>query len=171
MGTERVNRFLKKLPDDLCSSITKGSIYHTKHIMSIQHFTMKVYWPKIGHLHVMEVSVMLNICTYWVFTLYSRDYNKYTSRPWTILLFCYKFPFTCFLIIMNFTLRKVFKSNISITIHIHVSITVWAPTYIQERWYCTVKIRLGIIWFSWNAFNEETDWMVGLSFEYPTTSV
>ncbi len=60
-------RFLKKLTDDQCSSITKGSIYHIKH-RSIQPFSMGVDWPEIVHL--MEVSIMFNICTYCIFTWY-----------------------------------------------------------------------------------------------------
>ncbi len=66
-------RFLKKLADDRYSSITKGSIYHIKH-MFIQPFTMDMGWPEIGCL--MEVSVMLNICTYCLFTWYSRYCEK-----------------------------------------------------------------------------------------------
>ena len=54
-----LERFLKKLADDQCSSITKGSSYHIKH-MYIQPFTKLVDWPEIGCL--MEVSTMLYIC-------------------------------------------------------------------------------------------------------------
>ena len=36
-----LGKFLKKLADDQCSSITKGSIYYMKH-MNIQHFSMGV---------------------------------------------------------------------------------------------------------------------------------
>ncbi len=49
-----LGKFLKKLVDQ-CSSITKDSIYHIKH-MSIQPFTMGVNWPEIVYL--MEVSIM-----------------------------------------------------------------------------------------------------------------
>ncbi len=59
-----LERFLKKLSDDQCSLIPKGSIYHIKHI-SIQYFTTEVNWPKISCL--MEVSTMFDICTYCVF--------------------------------------------------------------------------------------------------------
>ena len=55
--------------DDQCSSITKGIIYHMKH-MSIQRFTMGVDWLKIGCL--MEVSIVFDICRYCVFTFYGR---------------------------------------------------------------------------------------------------
>ena len=48
-------RYLKKLADDQCSLITKGSIYHIKH-MSIQPFTKGVNWPEIGCL--MEVCLI-----------------------------------------------------------------------------------------------------------------
>ena len=62
-----LGRFLKKLADDQCSTIAKGSIYHIKH-MSIQPFTIEVDWSEIGFL--IEVSTMFNICTYCVFTWY-----------------------------------------------------------------------------------------------------
>ena len=58
-----LGKFLKKSTDDQCSPRTKDSIYHIKH-MSIQPFTMGVDWPEIGRL--VEVSIMLDICTYWV---------------------------------------------------------------------------------------------------------
>ncbi len=62
-----LGRFLKKLADDQISSITKGSIYHIKH-MSIQPFTMAMYWPEITRL--MEVSIIFDIlhilCFYFV---------------------------------------------------------------------------------------------------------
>ncbi len=58
-------RFLKKLADDQCSSITKGSIYHIKH-MYIHHFTTVVDW--LENWHLMEVSTMFYICRYCVFT-------------------------------------------------------------------------------------------------------
>ncbi len=60
-----LGRFLKKLADDQWSSITKGSIYHIKHIY-IQPFTTVVEWPDIRCL--MEVSTMFSICRYCVFT-------------------------------------------------------------------------------------------------------
>ncbi len=60
-----LDRFLKKLADDQCSSITKGSIYHIKH-MYMQLFRMEVDWPEIGCL--MEISTMFYICRYYVFT-------------------------------------------------------------------------------------------------------
>ena len=56
--------FLKKLADDQCSSITEGIIYHIKHNVSIQPFTIEIDWPEIGHL--MEVSIMFDIYTYCV---------------------------------------------------------------------------------------------------------
>ena len=64
-----LGRFQKKLGDDQCSSITKGSIYHIKY-MSIQFFTMEVDSPEIGCL--MEESNMFDIWTYCVFTLYGK---------------------------------------------------------------------------------------------------
>ena len=53
-----LGRFQKKIPDDQCSSITKGSIYQIKH-MAIQPFTMGVDSPEIGCL--MEVSILFHI--------------------------------------------------------------------------------------------------------------
>ncbi len=64
-----LGRFLKKLADDQCSSITKGSVYHIKHIY-IQPFTTVVDWPEIWCL--MEVSTMFYICRYCVFTWCGR---------------------------------------------------------------------------------------------------
>ena len=56
-------KFLKKLVDDQCSSITKGSIYYIKH-MCIQLF---------GLIRcLMGVSTMFYICTYCVFTWWGR---------------------------------------------------------------------------------------------------
>ncbi len=60
-----LENFLKKLADDQCSSIPKGSIYHINH-MYIQPFTTVVDWPEIGCM--MEVSTMFYICRYCVFT-------------------------------------------------------------------------------------------------------
>ena len=60
-----LGRFLKKLADNHCSSITKGRIYHVNH-MYIQPFTTVVDWPEIGCLK--EVSALLYICRYCVFT-------------------------------------------------------------------------------------------------------
>ncbi len=60
-----LGRFLKKLVDDQCSSITKGSIYHINH-MYIQPFNTVVDWSEIWWL--MEVSTMVYICRYYVFT-------------------------------------------------------------------------------------------------------
>ena len=65
-----LGRFLKKLADDQYSSIIKDSIYHIK-LISIQPFTMAVDWHGTGCL--MEVSVMFDIWTYCVFTLYDKD--------------------------------------------------------------------------------------------------
>ncbi len=65
-----LRRFLKKLADDQYSSISKGSIYYIKHT-SIEPFAMGMGWPEINHL--MEVSIMFDICTYCVFTLYSSN--------------------------------------------------------------------------------------------------
>ena len=64
-----LGKFLKKLADDQCSSITKGSIFYIKH-MYIQPKTMGVDWPEITCL--MEVSIMFYMCTYCVFAWYGR---------------------------------------------------------------------------------------------------
>ncbi len=60
-----LGRFLKKLADDQCTSITKCSIYHINN-MYIHPFTTVVDWPEIWCL--MEVSTMFYICRYCVFT-------------------------------------------------------------------------------------------------------
>ena len=41
-----LGKFLKKLADDQCISITKGRIYHIKHEY-IQPFSMEVDWPEM----------------------------------------------------------------------------------------------------------------------------
>ncbi len=67
-----VNYFLlpQKIPEDnQYFSITKGSIYHIKH-MYIQPFAKIVYFPDIWCL--MEVSTLFYICRYWVFTTAER---------------------------------------------------------------------------------------------------
>ena len=62
-------RFLKKLADDQCSSLTKGSIFHIKN-MYIQPSTTVVDWPEMWHL--MKVSAMFYICRYCTFTWWGR---------------------------------------------------------------------------------------------------
>ncbi len=85
-----LERFLKKLADDHCSSITKGSIYHVKH-MYVQPFTTVVDWPEIGRL--MEVSSMFYICRYCVLLgtaelsyLYTFVYRQGWTNPWIHLI-------------------------------------------------------------------------------------
>ena len=71
-----LGRSLKKLADDQCYSISKGSIYQIKHTCkSIQLFTMWLDWREIARL--VEVSIMIDICTYCVFTLNGR-YDLHT---------------------------------------------------------------------------------------------
>ena len=65
-------RFIKKLAENQCSSITKGNIYHIKHIHTT--FTMVVDWPEIECS--MEVFTMFDICTYFLFALYCTTYCK-----------------------------------------------------------------------------------------------
>ena len=65
-----LGRFLKKLADDQWSSTTKGSIYHTKHMYIQPLTTILVDWSEIGCL--VEVSAMVYICRYCIFTWYSR---------------------------------------------------------------------------------------------------
>ena len=75
----------KKLAVDQCSSITKSSIYILN--MSIRPFTTRVDGPEIGHLGLIEVSIMFYICTYCVFILFSRIGKKLLSvaQIWTNL--------------------------------------------------------------------------------------
>ncbi len=68
-----LGKFLKKLSDDQCSSITKDSIYHIRHIY-VQLFTTVVDWPEIGSL--MEVFTMFNSCRYCIFTWWGRHARK-----------------------------------------------------------------------------------------------
>ncbi len=63
ISCELLSFTMKKLADDQRSSITKGSIYHIKH-MYIQPFTTVVDWPEIRCLR--EVSTMFDICRYCV---------------------------------------------------------------------------------------------------------
>ncbi len=82
-----LERFLQKLADDQYSSITKGSIYHIKH-MYIQPFTTIVDWSEIRCL--MEVSAMFCTCRYCVFTwggrfsvlTKHRDEEEAASNQW-----------------------------------------------------------------------------------------
>ncbi len=60
-----LGKFLKWWADHQSSSITKGGIYHIKH-MYIQPFTIVADWPEIWCL--LEVSAMFYICRYCVFT-------------------------------------------------------------------------------------------------------
>ncbi len=60
-------RFLKKLADDQCSSITKGSIYFMKQ-MYIQPFTTVVDWPEIWRW--MKVSTVFFT---WKLSWYGRS--------------------------------------------------------------------------------------------------
>ncbi len=80
--------FLKKLADDQCSSITKGSIYHMKP-MYIQSFSMEMDWSEI--LCLMEVYTMFYVCIYCVFTWYSSgnewETYRYVSFGYEKLLF------------------------------------------------------------------------------------
>ncbi len=69
-----------------CCSISKGSIYHAKHI-SLRSSTMEVDWPEIGQL--MEVSVMFVICYYWSGLAWSW------AVQWKYLL-CLIFAYTAF---------------------------------------------------------------------------
>ncbi len=86
-----------KIPEGISrrsiSSITKGSIYHIKH-MYIQHFAMGEDWPEIERL--MEVSTMFYICRYCVFTWYGRYKKRHhrndviknvTRETWMLKLF------------------------------------------------------------------------------------
>ncbi len=62
-----LERFLKKLAEDQCSFITKGSIYHIKH-MYIQPFTTVVDWPEIGYFNgsIYYVLYLQILCFYLV---------------------------------------------------------------------------------------------------------
>ncbi len=68
-----LGRFLKKVADDHCSSITKGSIYHIKHVHTTFYNGSGQTWNCF-----MEVSFMFDICSYYVFTLYSTILAMHT---------------------------------------------------------------------------------------------
>ena len=65
-------KFLKKLADDQCSFITKGSIYFMKH-MYIQPFSMEVDWPEIWCFNgsIYNVLYLYILCFYFV-----QQYNR-----------------------------------------------------------------------------------------------
>ena len=67
-----LGRLMKKLADDQCSSITNGSISSIPN-MYIQPSTTVVDWPEIRYL--MEVSTMVYICRYCVFTWWDKIEN------------------------------------------------------------------------------------------------
>ncbi len=70
-------RFMKKLADDQCFSITKGSIYHYKTYLHTSFYHI-VEWP--GGWYLMEVSTMLFICRYCAFTLW--DSSSVMESSW-----------------------------------------------------------------------------------------
>ena len=80
-----LGRFLKKLADDQGSSITKGSIYHIKH-MYMQPFTVGVNWLEIWCL--MEVSAMFYICRYCGRVIVHVPWYLYLS---SYLFVCFRF--------------------------------------------------------------------------------
>ncbi len=65
-----LRKFLKKLADNQCSSITKGWS-SVSNIYTYNLFNMEVDWPEIWRL--MEASTIFYICTYSVFTLWGRN--------------------------------------------------------------------------------------------------
>ena len=67
----------------MANALTKGSIYHCK-TGARQSFSMEVDQPEIGRL--MEVSIMFDIGTYCVFTLYGRPGYRHTEEETAQLL-------------------------------------------------------------------------------------
>ena len=108
-----LGKFLKWLDDEQSAFITKGSIYHIKH-MYIQPFCMEVDWQEIWHL--MDVSTMLYICRYCVFTLWGRntihycfhyhfDYKYFISFIIAIGMYCLSALFYwCLFCLCSFTI-------------------------------------------------------------------
>ncbi len=70
-----LRNFLKKLADDQCSSITKGSIYYIKGMYK-QPFSMEMDWPEIGRF--MEVTTVYYVCTYMRFYFVLQKMAKAT---------------------------------------------------------------------------------------------
>ncbi len=64
--------FLKKLADDQCPSITKGSIYITHYVHYSTYILLAWKWidQKFDVLHVR--CRIFHICTYCIFTLWGR---------------------------------------------------------------------------------------------------
>ncbi len=77
-------RSLKKLADDQCSSVTKGNIWHIKHYVHTTSRERNNF--EIGRL--IKISIMFNICTYCVFTLYGR-----IGLPYFLQAKCAEHPF------------------------------------------------------------------------------
>ena len=72
-----LGRFLKKLADDQCSSITKGSICHISH-MYIQPFATAEDWPEIRCLReyllcfiFADTAFLLGMAEYWYWKISS----------------------------------------------------------------------------------------------------
>ncbi len=127
-----LGKFLKKLADDQCSSMTKGSIYHINH-MYMQPFTTNVDWPEIGCL--MEVSTLLYICRYCVFTWDGRcqcsfkDCLKSLTLEkilWRLSLFSTIFLFMCHGTTAPITLGSSW--SMSYTFYVHLQ-TGWRVSY------------------------------------------
>ncbi len=65
-----LGRFLKKLTINALQWLKATSTISKLIIMSVQLFTSGMDWPEIWYL--MEVSIMFDICSYWVLTLKSK---------------------------------------------------------------------------------------------------
>ncbi len=83
-----LERFLKKLADDQCFSITKGSIYHIKHNVHTTFYHRSWNWTFNGsiyawYLHILHVYFVRYNCSLFATfsnkgsspTLYATDYN------------------------------------------------------------------------------------------------
>ncbi len=82
-----LGKFLKWWADDQSCSITKGSIYYIIY-MYVQPFSMEVDSWEISHQ--IDVSTMLCICTYCVFTLWGTFPSLHNNK-----VYCNKVNWRC----------------------------------------------------------------------------
>ncbi len=121
-----LGKFLKKLADEQCSSVTKGSIYHIKHV-SIQPFTMGVDWVEIECL--MEVSLKFDICTYCIITLHRRCCcSPYSQEEWYFewlnVMFSYVVEF-------RYLRHSIKILNVGFAISIILHMVPWKSTFLN----------------------------------------
>ena len=86
-----LGKFLKKLADNQCSSISKGSIYYIKH-KYIQPFSMEGDWPEI-YWNALKVNLLLNIKLLQLnktIFFHKIKFFSYLSIPHSCFSACYR---------------------------------------------------------------------------------